>query len=150
MSQDSPIHFSESFSLVDKSGVKHVFMFSGAIEQKPEIMKTCAQSISKALKNGWTVAAQTPAPATPADPNTTTETIMATQLVVSQDKSGKHFAIEGGRYKKYGLPVYPEYMEALGISEDTAPGAYPFKKKVVVQTTVNSDGKKSSKVVALG
>jgi hypothetical protein len=148
--QPSPIHFSESFRLTDKSGVVHVFTFAGTLEQKPEIVRTCAQSIRDALSKGWKVDHHGAAATSASDPNTTTETIMAEQLIVSADEKGKHFKIKGGEFKQHGLAVYEEYLEALGISPGLEPGAHPFKKKVVVQTTANTDGKKSSKVVALG
>jgi hypothetical protein len=147
----SPIQFSESFQLNDKSGVAHTYTLSGTLAQKPEIQKISAQSIKAALAGGWTVPSSVPAqPAMPQthDPNSTTEIIMAEKLIIAIDETGKHFSIKGGKYKKFGVAIYPEYLEALGIPEDMPPGGHEFKKKVVVQTTRNGD-KSSSKVIAL-
>lgn len=145
----SPITFSESFKLVDKQGVTHTFTLGGTIEQKNEIVKTCAQSIKTALGGGWKTITQTPpAPIIPNDPNSTTEVVSAEQLIVSADENGVHFKIKGGRYKQFGVPIYEEYLPALGISPDMKPGAHPFKKKVVIQCSKNGE-KSSCKVIAL-
>jgi hypothetical protein len=149
--ETAPIFFSESFQLSDKLGVVHTFQLSGNLTQKDEILRTSAQSIEKALKGGWTAQATPATPTAPVvnDPNTTTETIMAELLIVSADETGTHFKIKGGRYKRHGVAIYPEYMEALGISPDMKPGAHEFKKRVVVQTTRKSDGTSCSKVTDL-
>ncbi|HEX8708843.1 MAG TPA: hypothetical protein VF723_11415 [Pyrinomonadaceae bacterium] len=144
----SPITFSESFQLVDKQGVAHTFTFGGTVGQKNEIIKTCAQSIKTALGGGWKTLAQAPSQAGASDPNTTTEIIMAEQLIVSADEKGIHFKIKGGRYKQHGVSVYEEYLEALGISPDMKPGAYEFRKRVVIQCNKNGE-KTSCKVIAL-
>jgi hypothetical protein len=150
---ETPIQFSESFQLADKQGVAHTFALSGTLEQKAEIIKTSADWIKGAIGKGWTVLSQVSVPATPAqpaDPNSTTETIMAEQLIVTADENGTHFKIKGGKYKKFGVPIYPEFLEVLGLRDDMKPGAHDFKKKVVIQITRNNEGETSSKVIALG
>ncbi len=147
------ITFTQSFQLIDKQGVIHTFTLGGTIEQKTEIAKTCAESIKKAIGGGWTVVPTSlsipPGPQLSPDPNTTTETIMAEQLIVTADENGTHFKIKGGKYKQFGVPIYPEYVEALGIDPDLRPGAHVFKKKVVIQCNKNGE-KTSCKVIALG
>ncbi|PYS47398.1 MAG: hypothetical protein DMF68_16060, partial [Acidobacteria bacterium] len=126
---------------------------SGTMDDKKEILTKSSEFIKSCLSSGWTIQQEVQpahlAPAASNDPNTSTETIMAEQLIVSADENGKHFKIKGGRYKKHGVSCYAEYLQTLGISEDLKPGAYDFKKRVVVQTTRNGEGKSSSKVIAL-
>jgi hypothetical protein len=139
------INFSESFQLTDKLGVVHSFTLSGTLDDKPEIVKTSAEAIKAALGKGWTVVTKAAVAPLSTDPNSSTETIMAEQLIVSVDENGTHFKVKGGKYKKHGVAVYPEYLEELGIDKGLKPGAHIFKKKVVILT-----GEKGSKVIALG
>jgi hypothetical protein len=149
--ETAPIFFSESFQLQDRQGVVHTFQLSGNLTQKGEIFRKSSESINKALAGGWTSVQTTPVtPTAPvaSDPNTTTETVMGETLEVTHDKKGKHFNVKGGKYTKFGLPIYPEYLDELGVKGNMEPGEYPFKKKILVQCTKNGD-KTNCKVIAL-
>jgi len=78
-------------------------------------------------------------------PSGETETIVATAIVKSYDPKGQVMLhIQGGRYSRHGVRVWPEYLLALGINpEALQPGPNPWSKRVLVQPAENGHAPKA-------
>lgn len=106
--------------------------------------KAAWSQLQAAPQSSPEVAGQAAAPVAPAHTQESqyTEILEATELRPAVMKNGKVYArVFGGRYSQYGVPLYPEHYNKVGVdATKLAAGAQPFVSRVVVEMRVSAKG----------
>lgn len=72
-------------------------------------------------------------------PNGGTETMQSEVLIHLFDGQKHKIRIAGGKWRKFGVPVYPEVLAAIGVNENSLPlGETPFVRSCIV--AIKPDG----------